>query len=52
MGEWLYEYGLFLAEAATVVAAIGMVIGLLTKMRDKHRTSSAGKDSVGAVGAL
>jgi serine protease SohB len=40
--EFIYEYGLFLAKAVTVVIAIAIVLSLLIgmRMREKHKISS------------
>lgn len=44
--EFLYEYGLFFAKAATVVVAVGLVVGLLAGAASKNRSSKRGELSI------
>jgi serine protease SohB len=39
--EFLYEYGLFLLKAVTIVVAIGAVVGLILSASMKQKTSSS-----------
>ena len=40
--EFLYEYGLFLAQAATLVVAIILLVGGILAMSQKHRSEQEG----------
>ncbi|WP_106478075.1 protease SohB [Phytohalomonas tamaricis] len=47
MSDWFYEYGLFLAQAVTIVVAIAIVIGLLAKLKSSGDSGNkAGKLSI------
>ena len=41
--EFLYEYGLFVAKAITIVVAIGLVIGLIVNAASKGKVSGKGE---------
>ena len=40
--EFLYEYGMFLAKAVTIIVTVGVIIGLIVSAGQKNKSSATG----------